>query len=467
MNKYKKLAKNSLVFAFGNMGSKFISFLLVPLYTYYLTSGDYGKVDIIITTISIAVPIVSLSVTEGVFRFSLDKENDNKGVLSTSIILAAIGCSIFAILSPILLSFGFMKNMYVYFAVILILQIFQGILAQFLRGIGKDKSYTMNSAVYAFAAAFLNILFLVYFHLGIKGYLLAQALSVLISIIFLFINGNVYQYIDFSLVNIPLVKKILTYSLPLIPTSVSWWFVTGASRYIILGFLGASANGLFAVATKIPAMLTMISNIFSQGWQMSAVEENGASDNSKFYSNVLDYYFGIMAIGASMLLIVLKPTMSFIVDNSYFDSWQLVPFLFIGAIFSSINAFFGSIYSVMKKTTGIFKTAAVSGIVSIVISFISIYLWGYIGAGLGQMFGWIVAAIYRMFDTRKYFKFEIHFLSYGISLLLILLQTSTLFFLTGVFLYLIQTVLFLFVLYVNKKLFLSLYKLIIHKAKRN
>ena len=74
MNNYKKLINNSLIFAIGNLGSKLIVIILVPMYTYYMTTSDYGMVDILTTTVNMLLPIISLSVFDAVLRFTMDRE---------------------------------------------------------------------------------------------------------------------------------------------------------------------------------------------------------------------------------------------------------------------------------------------------------------------------------------------------------------------------------------------------------
>ena len=75
MNQYKKLFNDSIVFAIGSFGSKLITFFLVGFYTYYLSKSEYGTADLLINSVNILLPVVSLSVSEGVLRFVLDSKD--------------------------------------------------------------------------------------------------------------------------------------------------------------------------------------------------------------------------------------------------------------------------------------------------------------------------------------------------------------------------------------------------------
>ena len=73
-SKYKKLVKNSVVFFIGNLGSKVITFLIVPFYTYYLTTAEYGTADLVTTTVNLLVPFAMVGMNEAVLRFTVSKE---------------------------------------------------------------------------------------------------------------------------------------------------------------------------------------------------------------------------------------------------------------------------------------------------------------------------------------------------------------------------------------------------------
>ena len=72
--KSKKLFKNTLLFFIGSIGSKFIQFILVPLYTYTLTTEQYGKADLLLTLVNFLMPIFSIQLTDALLRFGLDKK---------------------------------------------------------------------------------------------------------------------------------------------------------------------------------------------------------------------------------------------------------------------------------------------------------------------------------------------------------------------------------------------------------
>ena len=91
-NRSDYLIKNTIIFTMGNLGSKLISFFLVPLYTYALTATEYGVVDLIVTVGTVAVPVLTLNISEAVMRFALDKDADKKKITQIGTGILIIGC---------------------------------------------------------------------------------------------------------------------------------------------------------------------------------------------------------------------------------------------------------------------------------------------------------------------------------------------------------------------------------------
>ncbi|MFD1899695.1 oligosaccharide flippase family protein [Enterococcus termitis] len=156
---------------------------------------------------------------------------------------------------------------------ILITQSFQSLFAQYARGVGRIKLYAVNGIIATIVTAFSAVILLAYFKLGVKGYLLSIVLANGLSVIFLFLFLSLRKHIRVTNINKTLIKKMLYYSIPLIPNAFSWWLSNASSRFFILFFCGVQINGLFAVANKIPTLLTMLNTIFFQSWQLSAIEE--------------------------------------------------------------------------------------------------------------------------------------------------------------------------------------------------
>nr|WP_042199054.1 polysaccharide biosynthesis C-terminal domain-containing protein [Paenibacillus camerounensis] len=466
MNKYRKLINNSAIFALGNLGSKLILIFLVPLYTYYLTASEYGRVDIVTTTISMLLPIISLSIYEAVLRYVMDNEYDNESVFTNSLVVTFIGILFGVLIYPFLRYLNILTELLPYMYIILFLQAIQMLLTQFIRAIGKIMIYSINGIMMTVITAVLNIYFLVQLKMGIPGYFISIIVANIISILYLLIRTNIAKYIDLTKINKQLVVKMLTYSIPLIPNAFIWWTMNASNRYFILFYIGASANGLFAVANKIPTLLSLLNTVFFQAWQLSAIEEYGDTEKSKFYSNTFNYLSMTLFIGTSIILVFLKFIVSMLVSNEFYTVWEYVPFLLAGIIFSSFSGFLGTNYIAAKETKGVFKTSVLGGGVNIILNIILIPILGINGAGLSTLISFLIIWLIRVYDTRKYIKVDINKKSLIINCLLISFQTSILYItLIPIYEFIVEFILMIFVLIVNKNLLKITGQLLFSKMK--
>lgn len=450
---YKKLIGNSFVFAIGNLGSKLVSILLVPLYTYYLTTVEYGRIDLITTTTSLLLPIISLSIYDAALRFTMDKNQPTDAVFTNGLSVSFVGTIIAILTYPILTYFNVFGDYTIFMYIILILQAFQTLSAQFIRAIGEVKIFAFNGILMTFVTGVMNVILLVYFNMGILGYLLAIVIANIFSIIYLSLVGKTYRYINLSTINYSLVKKMLVYCVPLIPNALMWWVMNASSRYFIAFFVGASANGLFAVANKIPSLLSILNQIFSQAWQLSAIEEYSSKDKSKFYSEVFNYFSMVMFLGSSAILIVIKIAMEYVVSPEFYVSWRYVPFLLLGVVFSSFSSFLGTNYIAAKKTGGVFRTSIIGGVVNVVSNLILLPLIGTNGASISTMISFFVIWIIRVYDTKQFINMRLNTRLIVTNLFVIALQIMILYMNLDTLVELsIESLLFMVLLVVNRTL---------------
>ncbi|WP_353948980.1 oligosaccharide flippase family protein [Sporolactobacillus sp. Y61] len=449
MNPYKKLAKNSIIFAIGNFGSKLISLILVPLYTFYLSTGQYGTVDLVTTTVALIVPIITLSISDAVLRFVMDNNSDKNSVLSNGVCLIIIGLLISLVFYPIFKTFFPFREYINLFYLFLLTQSLNGLFLQFTRAVGKVNLFAGVGIISSIVVLGGNIIFLVILKMGITGYLLSLISADVASLIIIMTVGSAIRYVDFQKINISLLRKMIIYSLPLMPTTLMWWVLNLSGRFIISFFVGVAANGLFAVATKIPNVLNVLSNVFFQAWQMSAIEEINSKNKSLFFSNVYMMLSSIMFIAMSFILIVLKWIMGLIVSAEFYDAWNLVPFLLMGVVFSSFASFFGQIYVANKNTVGVFKTSFLSALINVIINFILVPFIGTIGASVSMMVSFAAMWLMRVIDTNHFVTIDIKVHRTVTNLLILFLQIFLLYIpipLQVVF----QSMLFCIILLLNK-----------------
>ena len=260
---YKKLFSNTLIFALGSFGSKLLVLILVPLYTACLSPDQYGTVDLIAQTANILIPIITLSAADAALRFALETKDEIRLAKIYSSLLGVVLCgfALLAVLYPIYSKFAYLDG----YALLLLIYVCTASLKQlnstFVRALEKVKLFAFDGILTTLAMLLLNILFLIVFKWSTVGYLLAIILSDLLSSVFLFFAAKLWRFISFKKPDFALLKDMLRYSAPLIPTTLLWLVTSISDRFIITYFHGEYLNGINSIAYKIPTILTTIFTI--------------------------------------------------------------------------------------------------------------------------------------------------------------------------------------------------------------
>ena len=100
-SKYQYLVKNIGLFTLSSFATKILSALLLPLYTTFLVDEQFGSIDMIHTTVILLIPILTLSIHDGVLRFAMDQCEDKKKVFSLGMEVTVAGCVLLALLLPV------------------------------------------------------------------------------------------------------------------------------------------------------------------------------------------------------------------------------------------------------------------------------------------------------------------------------------------------------------------------------
>ncbi|MFR1043343.1 MAG: oligosaccharide flippase family protein [Faecalibacillus intestinalis] len=465
----KYLAKNTIIFTLGNLGTKLIQFFLVPLYTNVLSTADYGVVDLVTTIGMVLAPILLLNINDGVMRFALDKGADFNKIMSIGL-AAFIFCLITGL---VIFPIGNISNQlgnyssYIYFYTIS----YAGNLLFFgyLRGTEKLLQFSIGNIINAMLIASFNIFFLVIIKTGIAGYFLSYTLANFICCIYAFIVGNVKEVILNFKLDKELMIKMLKYSVVLIPNTFMWWIINSSDRVMITSFIGNSANGIYAISCKIPTLLSTIVTIFNTAWSYSAIKENDSYDRDEYNNSV---YNGLVmlsvVIGAAMML-VMKPFLAVYVSKMYYKAWMFTPYLVVGCVFLSIASFLGAYYTVNKDSKGFLYSSSVAAAINLALNYLLIPKIGIAGAALATAISYIAVFLYRAVDTKKYIFINVFSKKHLVSYILLMLIGCSMF-IEGLMSYLLMIIIYIVILIIYKETWwmyvISLKQILENKLKK-
>lgn len=459
MSKYKELAKNTGIFALANFSSKILIFLLVPIYTRVLTTTEYGFYDLVYTTIQLFVPILTLNISEAVMRFLMKDGVSKKSVFSIAVLDIFIGSIAFALLLLVnnLFSLSDLISQYsIYIFVIFVFYTLNNFLIQFSKGIDKIGVTAISGVISTAVMLAMNVILLVVFDWGLLGFFIANVCGYVIPCIYIVSRLRLWELFEIK-IDKKLQWEMVYYALPLVLNILSWWVNITSDRYIVTAIVGIQASAIISVAYKIPQILSTISAIFIQSWQISAIKIQEDKSDTTFVSNMLLYYNALLLIIASGIILFVKPISNILFGISFYSAWELVPFLIISSLFNAISGCIGAIMGAKMDTHNIAKSALVGMIANIILNIVLTFLMGPQGITISTLI-----ASFLIFYMRKDSVKEINSETYRaiyLSWILLVVEACLLIYMDFIIGALIAMVINLFLLKdVIKPLYLKIFK---------
>ena len=468
MNKKKQLAKNTIIIFFGKVCTQLISFFLLPLYTAYLATSEYGLVDLIQTYVTLLVPIITLELEMSIFRYLIDSrssDKDTKKLISNNFYVLGISLSVFSILYIIVTCFITLPFRWL-ILIDIIVCVLSGNFLQIARGFGKTVDYSISCILTGLTTVISNIILICFCHMQAEGMIISMALANFACSLYLFLRLKLYSKIDFKLVDHKLLKEMYKYSIPLIPNGISWWIVNVSDRSIIAWVLGAGANGLYAISNKFPTIISSLTGVFNLSWSESAALHINAKDRDEFFSDIFNTIMKLfIALGAGMLA-CMPFVFPLLINSKYNDGYNYIPYLVLGSVFNVAICLYSQVYLAKKLSKQVATTAVLGAIINIVINIIFIKRIGLYAAAISTAISYFVMMVYRHIDLKKYVNIK---LEDGLIIKSICIFTFTIFlyYQHNFYLDILNFIVVCLYAYISNKEFLkSSYKTIINKLKR-
>lgn len=467
MNKYQKLASNTIVLAIGQFGSKLLVYVMLKFYTSWLGTDGFGDVTNIINASALLISVVTLSISEGVLRYGLDKANNGRHVFSIGINVAVIGLAIFAGFVPLI---GFIEFLAGYEWLIFMYVCtgsIKGICSIYVRARGHVKLFAIDGMLTTVMNILFNLLFLGVFEMGILGYVLSVSLADLCSIIFLSIKARLPRKYR-PLGNDKMLRSaMIRYSIPLMPTTIMWWIINVSDTFMVRAIHGSSANGVYSFAYKFPNLASIVVGIFLQAWHMSAITERNSRTISNFYSNVFSLMQTVMFIAVAGIMLILRPMiMPFFGSEGFEGAYFYVPLLLGAVLFQCSSNFMGSIYEASNKTTHSFVSSAIGAVTNILLNLLLLNTIGVVGAAIATLASYIIVFVYRVIDTKKYLYMKINYKKTFVNILLLTVMGCCIMFMEyGLWQNVINCIIFIVIVAINFRSGIEAVKLFVSKRR--
>lgn len=406
MNQKKQLMKNTIIIAIGKLSTQVISYILLPLYTAKLSPSEYGNYDFVCTLSLFLCPIITLLMEESMFRYLIDADSkiQRKRIISQTIIYTFFGTVLFTILAAVIMNIWTEYSAAYITAIItfVISNILIGLSNALSRGLGKIKLYSVSNFILGISTIILNIVFILGINAGAEGLLWANTIANSLTAIVIFAILKLPTYI--GKLNKPLMIDMIKYSVPLVPNSISWSIINMSNRLILTNMVSSAANGIYAMASKFPNIISVVYGYFYTAWKESAariVKE----DNKNDYYNSIYHDAKRFLYAITICLIAAMPfVFPIFINETYDEAYIYIPIIMIATYYSNLSSFYGGIFSAYKDTKIMGSTTIVAAILNVVIMCVFVNQFKIYAACFSMLIANLIVYFYRKKKLKKYIK---------------------------------------------------------------
>ena len=423
-----KMIKNTTLYTIGNIVPKAAGFLLLPIYTQYLTPADYGIVNSLQVLSTILVVLFSLAIDRSIPRLYWDykTENEKKDYLGTIVVVL-----IFIATIVLLLIFAFKEIVgliyksipfypfYMYTILTAYFSVFALIPKTYLQLNQKAGLFVILSMM-QFAANTLSVLwFIVVVKSGAEGMLKGQMIGCGIMLpIFLFTGLKIINFTVKPLI----LKESLKFSLPMIPVLLSAWVLNLSDRLFIERYFSLSDVGIYSLGYKIGGLVLILTGAINLAYN-PVFYKLANSDDQVFAKKQLFFYnntFVMVILGICFLISLFsKEAIVLLMDARYAEAYKIIPIITIGYFISQAGGLMNrSIYQ-QKKTVAIMIIMLSGALLNILLNFLFVPQLGAYGAAYAT-----VLSFTGMFTVEYWYARKCYFINYDWSMIVVGLSIS-------------------------------------------
>ena len=386
-----RLARHSLVYGLGGVISRIVAIFLLPIYTNYLTPGDYGDVALLLAAEAVMVILLRAGIQSAFFRFYYLSPDpiERRTVVRTSfwftITSATAGLLLGLAFAPEIasaLNFGSgQTNLVRATAVLLWADLNYQQMTAVFRAELRSISYTVATLSNIAITVGATVMLVIAFHKGSLGLIVGNLAGTLV--VFTALLAYRAKVLSFEF-DRKLYRAMEHFGLPLLPSMLALWATRFSDRFFIKHFLGRSDVGVYSFGVMIASGLVLIITAFQLAWPAFAYSIEDDDEARRTYAHVLTYFL-FFVIWAAVALSLLAPTFAHLLGHNpaFHPGARFVPVLVLGnVLYAGFTVVVVSIGRVRKTGANWIITGA-GALVDVILNIVLIPRYGAMGAAVG------------------------------------------------------------------------------------
>lgn len=406
----KRFLKHGLFYSLVTLLSRGISFLLLPIYTHVLSPADFGAIDMLTLLGIILNLLVALEVMQGVARFLPETVNqlEKKEILSSAlwftltmyVLTAAV---LWIAQKPIcLLLLEDLKWLATYRIAVISVTL-NGLFLFFqnsLRWQVKARQSGAVSLIYSLFTAFVAVVLVGYFEMGVDGIYWGYIVGAMVSIaLALWFDGSSYLFIFTG----PTIRRLLKFSIPLVPSSAAVFLALYVDRIIVKEYMGLTNLGLYSVAAKFASVISLLITGFSSALTPLIYQEYKNPETPLKLAKLTSFYFVISFGLICVFSFFSREILMVFTEKSFYDAAPYIALLTLNTVTYSAYIFTPGL-SLAQKTGIIALINIVSGILNLVLNLLFVPAFGLYGAILSTLASALVCFILNLYYNNRFYR---------------------------------------------------------------
>jgi len=405
----KSLIKHSSVYGSANLLQKGIGFIMIPVYTHYLSPADYGILELMDLTINIITMVIGMRIGSAIIRYyhHYEELEDKLGVFTTALISVSVMCVIIVgVLECFTKTFaGFILGEIEYYHYFQVMFVAMGL--QTIASVPESLLLTRKQSVLFSAVSIgtlisyltLNILFLVVFKMGVMGILTSTLITKVLNTSSLLIITLCRIKLIFSLEKL---KKMVVFALPLVPAGLALFVMHFSDRFFIQKFCDLNELGRYSLGYKFGMILSVIvSGPILRIWNTQRFEIAKTDDAKQVFGRIFTYYSGVMIFAAMGISIFIDEVISIMAPSEYQGASAVVPLILLSYIFYGMSNFFTLGIMITYKTRYSAYIQMTAAVLNILFNMFFISRYGVMGAAVSTVLSFLCLAVFTFLVSQR------------------------------------------------------------------
>jgi len=408
----KGLFRDASLYSLSSLLARGFSLITVPIFTRILSPADYGALDLLTYVALLAPLVIGCALDQAVGRYYLDSAVpavEGRRIASTGLFYNVIA---FAVVGVALLPAAeYLANHWldgqvgagtvqIVLAFMWIQSIFY-IATNQLRYLFRAKAFAVCNIGNTIVSTAASFAFLVWFDLGVAGIFLGQALGqAIFSVVCIYLARDCYL----AVFDLSLLRRMLRYSLPLVPGTLAFFLMQYVDRYILNEMRGLADVGIYGMGARIASLVNLFLMGFQGAWWPVVMKSFRDADAPARFRQVFEVYLFMTLTMLVVLSLFGKEVLLALTTPAFAQGFVVVPLLVLGAVMASIAAYFsyGIQIAEMNHLRMFLNLGAL--VVSVILNVLLIPLLGVLGAALANALCLALLALVSVAVSQRYYR---------------------------------------------------------------